>query len=1133
MRVFDGLSFSNGALNRYIREIKDNLDQDEDEGAYTPDLAALLKDFFDSDAYRVKAFSRRDIKIEGKPDITVKKNDIVILNIECKRPGADVDNWLRHDSGDRLHAQVFRYMGGVEAKIPVIITDFINIWVIDNDSENQEDADHVVKSKYQIIDDSGANWRLFSSAKANFEKALKYACKDIAISIQKIEGMITLLVKHAKEFRDKIVEVFNAPTHRMHAYFSNIRNDINSSIFSAGKDNNSREFADLLAQTLVYSSFVAWLRFCKEGNKSTDFTLAISKNYFPYESFSPFIFPDIQNISPDIRDTILNRIENIFKSTACERITEDTESLITTFYSSFLNKYDPKISKERGVVYTPAPIVEFMVKGIDYFLRKYFDRNIVSEDVKLLDPAAGTMAYPCEVLRFAKKYYKHLYPGQLDKINLSFNKWVHAKFLKNLRAFEILIAPYVLGYLRTGMVLKDLKAKFNPKEDNIQSYLFNTLMELQVSLDDSDAIFTDEIAKSLHIKDDQGITVVFGNPPYGGSKENEFSGILDKLKVYKQNIQREGRKAVSGITALKYDYVKFIRFAQWKVCEQETRGIVAFITNNHYLDGLTARGMRYSLQKDFDQIWIVDLHGNRRGDKGTGIPEHVRNTGITMDKNIFGKFTDVGVAIVFFIRTPDHSDDECEVHYIDKWGSKNDKLDFLSQEFESKDDMIQEEGVSQEEEDAQRPEKFLDKFVDVPRRLDFELKPDIYGIQYPELQEKYSRFTKFIDIFDENLMAIKTGHIHELMDMNQEETEQKIRDLFMKYRAPPDIRSVSWNPKKILKTNEEYSLNSIIKYAFRGFDVRYLAYDINLMQSHRFYIMQFLLPHQDNLSLVVNRQSRGVQGGTSYLVTDTIFDNMCNEGSSGAHAYAFPLKINKLIKTNGYKKDNYDNPFPAIDSNIKSEFKTSLSYGDDIANEEVFFYVYGILYSSTYRERYSFALKKEFPNIPFPSERDLFIKMSGLGKKLANFHLLRDSNIDGSPFTISESDDHRILYIRSSEKDKDGNHVPDTYDPRTQKIYFQKRKKSQVKAEQGGDNLNEIAWIGGITPEMWNFRIGGRQQLKLWLYERRYSEKPRKKHITRGLNVEEIEYFLKICHAIKLTIEILPDIDELYNLIDP
>ena len=1135
MTVVDQLAFSKNALNQYVKKIEKLIESEvANEESFYADFRDLLKAFFKTEEFEVIIVPKAEEK-KDKPDFIVYMDNIPIIHVEGKKPYDPVDKWLLADTTNRLFNQVYRFRGREDNNIPVMVTDFINIWVIDKEIPNSKDSDHQVKLKLKLVNDSETSWKAYSGIKPKLESALNYLCKDIVLSISKVSSMIPHLVKYAKKLKEEIIEVFKDPSNPMKNYLENIRNDFLDSIFSSDKEKKSQEFADLFAQTLVYGGFIAWMRFCKDGNSSNDFSFGRATDYLPYGTFIYNIFADmLTKSSPNIRRNIFEKIERIFQSTQFEKITKNTETLMITFYSDFLQKYDPEIAKDRGIVYTPHPIVNFIIRGIDYFIIQNFNEpeGIISQNVTYLDPAAGTMAFPCEILRFAKNFFEDKFTKQPGRFLTNFQEWVKQCYLKNSYAFEILMAPYLLGHLRTNMLLDEFGVKINGEKERIKLYLFNTLMELQTTIKDfRNPSIGEEIISALNIRNNQNILTVFSNPPYNVSSQNDFDWINQKINYKKKyftreekrrisnsenneeeireirmerndymwDLQRENTKKITGLTSLHDDYVKFIRFAQWKI-KTNGFGIVGYITNNYYIDGLQFRGMRSSLIRDFDQIWIVDLHGDAR----KGIPLSIQKKGIKNDKNVFN--IKVGVAIIFLIRTKVHSDIDCKVKYIDIWGDREKKFEFLGNRIANLD------------------------FKEVDLRLDYEFCPDEF-----EEREKYLKFTYLLDIFKNHISGIKTGHDHEIMDYSKEETEEKIEKLFKKYEDPPDIPTISWNPKKILDTNIKSSKNVIIEWNWRGFDKRYLSFNPKLIARPRFSLLQYMLPEQNNICLIINRQSRGCKGDSSVLITNTIFDNVCNEGSSGLHSYAFPLKVydpRLAIDEQGNDKVEYK-PKRAIHSNIKIEFKSKLQYGDDIEDQLIFYYIYGLLFSPTYRTRYYLGLRKDYPRIPFPKDLHTFTEMAILGKKIAEIHLLRSHDLDPNQFLMSQSRDFKIHYVRSKDKDENGNQIPDTYDPLTKKIYLKKRTKSQVINEKKGEKLNEITWIGGITQEMWDFEIGGRQQLKEWLYARRYSEEAKSNTISRPLKDNELEYFLKMCDAIKKTIALLPKLDQTYKKIDP
>ena len=1134
MTVVDQLSFSKNALNQYAKKVGNLIDSEvANEESFYADFRDLLKNFFKTDDFDVIIVPKSE-ETSDKPDFIVYMDNIPIIYIEGKNPYDHIDKWLLANTSNRLFDQIYRFRGREENNMPVLVTDFVHVWVIDKESPNSKDSDHQVKIKLKLIDYDGSSWKILSGIKSELESALNYVCEEIIISITKVSSMIPHLVKYAKMLRNEIIKIFKEKTNPMKIYLESIRNDFLESIFSSDKEKKSQEFADLLAQTLVYGGFVAWMRFCKDGNDSNNFSFNEASKYLPYGTFTFNLFIDISTKStPEIQEKIIAKVERVFQSTQFEKITENTETLMITFYSEFLWQYDPEIAKDRGIVYTPHPIINFIVRGIDYFLKKYFSMSdgIISTNINFLDPAAGTMGFPCEIVRLSKDYFSHKFEKQPGRLLSEFSNWVKNYFLKKTFAFEILMAPYVLGHLRTNMLLDELGANLDSQKDNIKLFLFNTLMELQTTLADfRNPAIGQEIVEALNIRNNKQILVVLSNPPYNVSSQNKYEWIENKINYNPNNeeideilkrenkklseiskleqqkilnelkkkkndyfwdLQRIDTKDLSGFKSLQDDYVKFIRFAQWKIKRNES-GIIGYITNRSFIDKLIFRGMRSSLTMDFDKIYIVDLHGDARD----GIPIYYQRKGIKKDENIFG--IKPGVAISFFIRTPDHVDNRCDICYCESWGSKEQKFQFLEGDIKSLE------------------------FNDISKRLDYE-----FSIDHFDLRDRYLSFIYLVDIFKRNICGCITGNDDFISDVSKSALETKINDFF-EGNITVQAKSVDYeNAKK--KTTKEDSLNRIIKWAYRGFDSRYICYNPYLLMRHGYSLLQYALPTQNSITMIIERQySTKKSIGSSVFVSDSVFSHKCNEGASGAGGYAFPLKINE-----SNSDDDYLNPKPAIHSNIDPEFKSRLSYSDQISDDQIFYYIYGIVYSPTYRERYYLGLTEDYPRVPFPNVMGNFLEMSNYGRRLTELHLLKADDLDDTHFDMSLSTDYKIYDLRRNDKDEFGNQIPDTYDPDTKKIYFKKRSVAQIRAEKNQDPLNEITWIGDITQEMWDFEIGGRQQLKEWLYARRYSSEIKKNTIQRPLNNDELRYFLKMCDTIKKTIDLLPKIDAVYIKIDP
>ena len=396
----------------------------------------------------------------------------------------------------------------------------------------------------------------------------------------------------------------------------------------------------------------------------------------------------------------------------------------------------------------------------------------------------------------------------------------------------------------------------------------------------------------------------------------------------------------------------------------------------------------------------------------------------------------------------------------------------------------------------------------------------------------YESFTYVCDLFDQYLSGIKTGNDPLMTDVDINILKTKIKILFAN-KNEGDIQNdlakldVSyennewWDLKKITsKTNVENALKNIQTMSYRGFDKRYIVYDIKLLQGHLFFLSQYLLPKQKNIALTMTRRSRDQKGVKTFgFVSKMLCNQNCLE-KSGADTYIFPLRINT-----SNLMENSNKPKPAINYNIKSEILEKIPYWntkinngfsnnhlmDHLKKEEcVFYYIYGVLYSSIYQEKYHAFLVKDFPRIPFCNSKKLFYSMSTLGKELAEYHTLIHPKVQNIDFKTNQKE---INHLK----------IGSNFGWLEENICFEITE---------GKPHSEYLKIQNVSKEIWEFKIGNIQQLKQWLKARRFHETPKKNHLTRSLTKEELIEFFKIINAIKYTLEIVPKIDNLYLRIE-
>jgi len=388
-------------------------------------------------------------------------------------------------------------------------------------------------------------------------------------------------------------------------------------------------------------------------------TIGILKKVFQFISSSDL---------PESMEWIIDDIAEVLANSDVKKIISDFykegkgRDPIIHFYETFLAEYDPQEREKRGVYYTPEPVVSYITRSIHKLLKDKFKKEdgFATQSVTVLDPAAGTLTFPAFAINLAISEFKNKYGEG------GINSLIKDHLLKNFYAFELMMAPYAVGHLKIGLILNHLNYKLT-EDERFNLYLTNTLDFTKEDPNKFPGIFEQTIAKeseeALKIKEDIPIMIVMGNPPYSGSSENKGEWILKKIDDYKQ-IEGESLKERNP-KWIQDDYVKFFRFAQWKI-EQTGQGVLGFITNHAWLDNPTFRGMRYSLLKTFDEIYILNLHGSLLKKEKT--PEGKK------DENVFD--IQPGVAITICIRD---KNSKKSIQYGDIWGLREEKYKWLEE----------------------------------------------------------------------------------------------------------------------------------------------------------------------------------------------------------------------------------------------------------------------------------------------------------------------------------------------------------------------------------------------------------------------------------------------------------------------
>ena len=453
-------------------------------------------------------------------------------------------------------------------------------------------------------------------------------------------------------------------------------------------DIKPKEFADIYAQTIAYGMFAARLH----DPTLPTFSRQEAAELIP--KTNPFLrklFQYIAGYDLDLRLVwIVDGLADIFRATDIAALLKNfgkstqTNDPIIHFYETFLSEYDPALRKARGVWYTPEPVVNFIVRAVDDILKTEFNlkdgladtsktkikvkvqthdkrynaglRDYEQEvhKVQILDPATGTGTFLAEVI-------KHIYKKFEGQQGI-WSKYVDEHLVPRLNGFELLMASYAMAHLKLDMLLTETGYK-QEKDQRFKIYLTNSLEEHH---QDTGTLFANwlstEANEANQIKRDTPVMVIIGNPPYSVSSSNKSKWIENLTADYKKDMKER------NIQPLSDDYIKFIRFGQHFI-DKNGEGILAYISNNSFIDGIIHRQMRKNLLESFDKIYILDLHGNAK--KKEVCPDG------TVDQNVFDIMQ--GVSINIFVKKGiKEKDIPNDVFHYDLQGKRDYKYDFLN-----------------------------------------------------------------------------------------------------------------------------------------------------------------------------------------------------------------------------------------------------------------------------------------------------------------------------------------------------------------------------------------------------------------------------------------------------------------------
>lgn len=851
------------------------------------------------------------------------------------------------------------------------------------------------------------------------------------------------------------------------------------------------EFCDILAQSVVYGMFVAYIEndeFEIDKIPIQSFIQLLPQHFLTLQEFVYYSLPFFalpENIKYAL-ENVKKTIALIDKPSLATSFEKEIQSLSIYLYEDFLKAYDTlrgeQRRKEGGVFYTPQPVVNMIVSSLNELLQSKFDKKgFNDESVKVLDFATGTGSFLAKVFELILANESEVFAKEL----------IINKCLKDIYGFELSFVPYIVAHLKLSSILRQKGFSDLNLTHKFQIFLTNTLdldgnkqIQMQVPFDS----LKGQRDEALKLKRQEDLLVILGNPPYNVKSKNKGDEILKLLQSYKQGLNE------TNIQPLDDDYIKFIRFAQWKLLEQnQKQGLMGFITNNSFLDGRTHRKMRQSLARAFDEIYILNLHG----DSG--------------DENVFD--IRVGVCISLFVKYKDtHNDTNLsKIFYYSTNDNgilkRNDKFALLN--------TVAQNGLNS----VKWQELKLDEpyFWFVPKSFENNEYENFWALARDKAfiaQNGREDLPTQLAVFENFNCGMVTArdkiciHFDEtslknvLNDFANENLE--IETIRTKYALPKDARdwSIGWaradiianvdchdsanaesrNDKAPVIANEvKQSIeNKIAQIAYRPFDTRFTFTSGKVkgfLEYPRYEITKHFLQGK-NLGLCFEK---GLESQNISFISDKMIEGHC----IGARTYIAPLYLYQDSEKEVGKISKIPNFTPEF-----KEFIIKSKVLKDKSAEQILAFIYANLFNPAYRKKYLEYLKIGFPRVNFEVNESEFETFAKIGQRLIDLHLLK--NIPN---------DENIALKFSDKADK-------------QKPNFTLEKPRFIDDKI---ILNDDLEIVGIAKSIFEFSIGGYKVLDKWL----------KYRVGKALSRAELEHLVNVACIIKETIKIQNELENL------
>lgn len=1042
---------------------------------------------------------------ENKPDYIVRKAASVIGFVEAK----DVDKSLKATLKTN---QLKRYL---EALPNLMLTNYLDfIWFVGGDkrmeiSLGSLNGQHVAPAK-----DASARW----------DELIACFLAEVSPTVSSPTQLAKNLAGQTRLLRDLSLELLTAGE-------SDLLEQEQSFRALLVPDLKPEEFADMYAQTAAYGLFTARVfahttmfggavETLPDSLKKND-AFSLEQAAYLIPKANPFLRQFFQhvaspNLNPQLR-WLVEQIADSLRYTDMEKVLhrqsrkQGFEDPVFHFYETFLAEYDRSLRESRGVYYTPEPVVDYIVRGVDWLLANRFDKpdGLADPSALILDPATGTATFLRKVIdlihqRVDGQHGAGAWPG-----------YVRAQLLPRIFGFELMMAPYTVAHLKLALQLQESGFEFQAGE-RLHVYLTNTLDQLHQQ---TAAMLGQWIAKENEgaekIKLDKPVVVVVGNPPYSGESRNKSDWIMQLLQTYKTEPEGGPLKERNS-KWLNDDYVKFIRFAHDRIA-RTGHGIVAFITNHGWLDNPTFRGMRAQLMADFDDIYVLDLHGNSKKKERTPVALKAQGD----DKNVFD--IEQGVSITFLVKLPNTVQAEpveaveevfeltapepgavkkakhrqleggkvtlkARIHQADLWGSRDYKYDWLEKH----------------------------SLLDTPWQDLQPALPQLLLVPRDETDAaEYERGWKVTDIFPMNGTGVITKCDQLNISFSAKECFEKVSwlltatesDARQRFRLPKlGVRDWSFGAAVSDVKNSGPDEIFVKPVLYRPFDQRYLYYT-GRSKGLMGWPVQKLFRHfseSPNIGLITSRLTKG-EPFAHAQITDKITEVICMSPQTSNNGFVFPLWLlpEQPQPDQPLSAQRYPNLSPAFLSALAQALGRPVSplHGlpEGVTPEDVLAYVYAVLHAPSYRSRYAGFLKSDFPRIPLSNQA---LAPVDTAQAATDFVAIWNALL---PLGMQLIDLHLLKNV-----------------PSALRVKFAMQGSNEVEKPRFENDrvwINATQYFDGVPAETWSFKVGGYAVCEKWLKDRK----------GRQLDFADIQHYGAVVAALTRTRELMQKIDAVAN----